>query len=317
MNLVSIIIPTYNYAHYLPETLNSVLNQTFQNWECIIVDDGSTDDTHTVVAQFAQNDSRFFYYYKANGGLSDARNYGIAKSRGEFLLFLDSDDLIAPYFVQLNIEKLEKLPQGSALISSFKRFSTSNNQKQYTEWHQPVLLNSGFQSNMISTLLTNNQFPVSALIIPRAIIEKTGLFNTNLSSLEDWEYWIRATQFAQFYYYPHNDNYTAIRFHADSMSTNPWRMFYNQLRVRQLIKPILEKPEYHRINNLGINSSLKSLLYPLAELIQAGQRGETSYKITEIAYLYPSFKLQILIFSCKFVPSWFYTKMVWLLFEIF
>ena len=95
--LVSIIIPTYNLDYIIRETLDSVFEQTYSNWECIIVDDGSDDNTENVVKGYTQKDSRFQYYKRPNNKLKGAnacRNYGVDKSKGEYLIFLDSDDVL-------------------------------------------------------------------------------------------------------------------------------------------------------------------------------------------------------------------------------
>ncbi|MGO2103619.1 MAG: glycosyltransferase family 2 protein [Psychroflexus halocasei] len=96
--LVSIIIPTYNRAHLIAETLDSVLAQTYQDWECIIVDDGSKDATDEVVDAFVQKDRRFKYYKRSSNyaaGGNGARNYGLDLAKGEFIVFFDSDDLMS------------------------------------------------------------------------------------------------------------------------------------------------------------------------------------------------------------------------------
>ena len=93
--LISVIVPCYNQAQYLDECLQSVLDQTYQDWECIIVNDGSPDNTEEVAKNWVEKDSRFKYFYKENRGLSSARNLGIEKSIGKYLFFLDSDDWLA------------------------------------------------------------------------------------------------------------------------------------------------------------------------------------------------------------------------------
>jgi glycosyltransferase involved in cell wall biosynthesis len=101
--LVSIIIPTYNRAHLIGETLDSVLAQTYTKWECIIVNDGSTDTTNSVVGSYLAKDPRFKYYHRPSDrpkGANACRNYGFEKSAGAFILFLDSDDLLAKTCVE-------------------------------------------------------------------------------------------------------------------------------------------------------------------------------------------------------------------------
>ena len=105
--LVSIIVPCYNQAQYLPEALQSVLDQTYSDWECIIVNDGSPDDTDIVAKEWLVKDTRFKYIYKENGGLSSARNAGIESSKGDYILPLDADDKIGRDYLKLAAQAFE------------------------------------------------------------------------------------------------------------------------------------------------------------------------------------------------------------------
>src|SRR4051812_13487686 len=99
-SLISVIVPCYNSARFLKETLNSLLAQTYQNWECIVVDNGSTDDTKKIAGEFEKKDPRFTCMVQPTRGVSAARNFGIAHSKGKYILPLDSDDLIAPAYIE-------------------------------------------------------------------------------------------------------------------------------------------------------------------------------------------------------------------------
>ena len=92
--LISIIVPVYNVEEYLKQCLDSILGQTYRNWELILVNDGSTDSSGLICQEYAEKDARIRYYEKENGGLSDARNYGIEQAQGEYLTFVDSDDFL-------------------------------------------------------------------------------------------------------------------------------------------------------------------------------------------------------------------------------
>ena len=97
-NLVSIIIPSYNRSHLIGETLDSVIAQTYVNWECIIIDDKSTDETFTILSTYLKKDNRFIYVSKPSDvkkGASGSRNLGLKLAKGEYIQFLDSDDLLA------------------------------------------------------------------------------------------------------------------------------------------------------------------------------------------------------------------------------
>ena len=98
--LISVIIPVYNVEKYLRECLDSVLVQTYSNYEVILVDDGSTDTSHSICREYCDKDSRFKAYQKENGGASSARNFGLSFAKGEYLYFLDSDDYLKPYALE-------------------------------------------------------------------------------------------------------------------------------------------------------------------------------------------------------------------------
>ncbi len=108
-DLVSIIIPTYNRAHLIAETLDSILAQTYKTWECIIIDDGSNDDTAAIAQAYVQSDSRFQYYERPKDrlkGPNSCRNFGFEVSNGEFIKWFDSDDIMHPQFLEKQINVL-------------------------------------------------------------------------------------------------------------------------------------------------------------------------------------------------------------------
>ena len=105
--LISIIVPIYNVEAYLRECLNSVIAQTYGNWECILVDDASTDSSASIAAEFCEADSRFrLLRHAENRGLSEARNSGLDSARGELIVFIDSDDYVGPEMLALGVENL-------------------------------------------------------------------------------------------------------------------------------------------------------------------------------------------------------------------
>lgn len=109
--LVSIIIPTYNRAHLIGETLDSVLAQTYQNWECIIVDDGSTDGTEALLATYCEKDNRFQYHHRPNirpKGANACRNYGFELSKGEYINWFDDDDVMLEDFLKVKVDAITK-----------------------------------------------------------------------------------------------------------------------------------------------------------------------------------------------------------------
>ena len=128
--LISIIIPAYNRAHLISETLDSILAQTFKNWECIIVDDGSTDKTKEVVSEYVDKDSRFHFYTRPVGkikGPNSCRNFGFEKSKGEFINWFDSDDLLLPTAIEERLNSFEE--NTDVVIAKAEFFDSVTGQK--------------------------------------------------------------------------------------------------------------------------------------------------------------------------------------------
>lgn len=124
--LISLIVPIYNVENYLWSCLDSIVKQTYSNIEVLLVNDGSPDGSGAICQEFVAKDSRFRYIEKANGGLSDARNVGIARAQGEFLSFVDSDDWIEPTYVE-DMYRAALLNDAEVVVSNYKKFDVKEN----------------------------------------------------------------------------------------------------------------------------------------------------------------------------------------------
>jgi hypothetical protein len=141
-SMISVIIPVYNVEDYLRNALESLLNQTFKDFEVILVNDGSTDSSGTICESYACRYKNFHVYHKANGGQSDARNYGLEKASGEFVTFLDSDDYFEPYALEVFI-KLQKKYDADIVSTKEKEVKTieiKDQQVEIPELEDTVLL---------------------------------------------------------------------------------------------------------------------------------------------------------------------------------
>lgn len=179
--LVTIIIPTYNRVHLIGETLNSVLAQTYINWECILIDDESNDNTSEVIAQYAVNDSRFHYYKRPPNTLKGAnacRNYGIEKSKGDYIIFLDSDDLLLINCLEKRIEAFNTYPEYDMLIFSMGHFINYNN--CYIDESRRIF--DGNNTETILEFIFGYKLPWN---ITRPIYKKQSVFNSNLKFNEN------------------------------------------------------------------------------------------------------------------------------------
>ncbi len=176
-SLVSVIVPCYNQAQYLPEALQSVLDQTYTHWECIIVNDGSPDDTHKVTQEWLAKDARFKYIQKENGGLSSARNAGIDVAVGEFILPLDADDRIGSEYLELATEEFKKDDSLKVVYCRAEKFGD-----EVGEWNLPDF--------SLKKLASSNMIFCSA-VYRKTDWERVGGYDIKMIyGLEDWEFWI-------------------------------------------------------------------------------------------------------------------------------
>lgn len=262
-SLVSIIIPCYNQAKYLEETLYSILNQTYSNWECLIINDGSTDETEKIAQQFLKKDQRFKYFHKENGGLSSARNFGLDKSTGNFIQFLDSDDFIANTKLELSINEFKKTENldKKLVISNFRMF-----ENKITNWSQPYCILKPEFFNFESVLYQWDEdfsIPIHCGFFDVALFQNLR-FNETLKAKEDWVMWVQLFQTkvkAVFIDQP----LALYRKNPKSMTATQ-SMAVDYLKAFQYFKTILTDLEFFQLSQVLIsryyysNSKFKKLL---------------------------------------------------------
>jgi glycosyltransferase involved in cell wall biosynthesis len=238
---VSVIVPCYNYGHFLAETLESVRLQTFQNWECIVVDDGSVDNSREVILTFVATDTRIKYIYQENRGSSAARNAGIRAAKGAFLQFLDADDLIEKRKLELQVSFLSGNPDIDIVYGSVRYFTTEQPglrlffmKDDDPPWMPNV---SGKGTPIISALIKSNIMVVSAPLVSRSVITHVGYFDETLRFCEDYEYWLRCSiSEIAFHYIDHPDVRTLVRCHSTSMSKNRLEMLKANLSILNSVR---------------------------------------------------------------------------------
>ncbi|MEG3857726.1 glycosyltransferase family 2 protein [Microcoleus sp. herbarium12] len=218
MALISVIIPAYNAEEFIAQTLESVLSQTYQNIEILVVDDGSTDTTPAIVKSFAQKDSRIILFQQSNAGVAAARNLAIQKSKGEYIAPIDADDIWYPS----NLEKKVKcLTDSASTVGVVYSWSVDINEQD--------LLTGGFYNSTIAgevyTALVYKYFMgnASSCLIRRACFEKIGGYNCqfkleNAQGCEDWELYLRIAEHYQFKVVP--EYLVGYRQITSSMSCN-------------------------------------------------------------------------------------------------
>jgi glycosyltransferase involved in cell wall biosynthesis len=190
--LVSIIIPTYNRAHTLARAIKSVLNQTYENFEIIVVDDGSSDDTEDVVSTFAER--RLLYTkHSFNKGAAAARNTGIRVARGEYIAFQDSDDEWFPEKLEKQMEIFKNSPPQVGVV--YTGFWRAWNDKTI---YFPSSYIKKKEGNIHEGILEENFVTTQSAVVAAECFKKSDVFDENLPSLEDWELWIRISKYYEF-----------------------------------------------------------------------------------------------------------------------
>lgn len=241
--MVSIIIPSYNYADYLPDALASLLEQSFHDWECIIVNNGSSDNTHELLKPYLENDKRFRYFVIENKGVSHARNFGLSQVKGEFLQFLDADDLIEKEKLKVHTLYLKE-NKGVDLVYGEARYFTSENKtlrnfsmhQKDIDWMPRI---GGKGNLLVWALLRRNIFPINAPLFRKDLIKKFGNFDERLTVLEDWDLWLRfAFHGARYQWLESSSTDALIRIHTKSASQNK-KMMHSYLL------PILQRNLFH------------------------------------------------------------------------
>jgi glycosyltransferase involved in cell wall biosynthesis len=223
-SIVSVVIPCFNQGVFLDQSLRSISEQTFSSWECIIVNDGSTDETGKVAMEWVQKDSRFKYFSIPNGGVSNARNFGIGNAHGTYILPLDADDRIGPRYLEKAVALLDNNTEIHVVYSEAEFFGGKTGR-----WKLPP-----FDEHR---MLFKNLVFCSAFF-RKADFEKVGGYKTNMvSGWEDWDLWLSFIESGfsfyklgevHFYYRIQNISRTA------SLDTKKTELLYKQIFLNHL-----------------------------------------------------------------------------------
>jgi glycosyltransferase involved in cell wall biosynthesis len=279
---VTIIMATYNRSHFIEESLQSIQNQSFENWECIIIDDGGTDNTTEIITPILKKDNRFSFVKrleKHKKGLPGCRNYGLEMAKGEFIIFFDDDDVVHPENLKVCTE-----------IFSLNDIDFCHYQKQPFDTQKitietnPVIIKQQLTKNDIEKVLRNEIGLASCTVMwKRHCFEKIR-FNENLQYAEEWECYSRII----------SDNYKGLiidnilyynRKHPDSNTgrfykDNPIRRASNKEAILLVIQNLKEKKLItNSILHYFIQVSLDYKEYKLFQKIEKTLQLPTFYKL--------------------------------------
>lgn len=193
---ISIVLPTYNRAYIVGQAIESVRTQTYSDWELIIVDDGSTDNTRDVVASF--HDPRIQYLkHETNLGLAASRNTGIRSSRGAYIANLDSDDMWLANMLERTLAAFQDIPSNILVVYSMC-------ERKLADGRVALLpeVDGPRNGDLHNLFLKVNVIGMPFALVKKELFEKAGWFDESIPALQDWEFWIRASQHTQFKFIP-------------------------------------------------------------------------------------------------------------------
>ncbi|MES2767720.1 MAG: glycosyltransferase [Bdellovibrionota bacterium] len=253
--LISVVIPVYNGAKYVEQTIQSVLEQSHKDFELLIVNDGSTDSTQAILEKYKTN-PQVQIFTKTNGGLSSARNLGIQSARGEFISLLDADDLWESTKLEAQVKKIKELDNDFGIIYTDCNYVDTKDQLLPNE-SEYYHLDTAIKGNVYEKLIVKNQIcgSGSAVLIPKKVFDAVGLFDENLKSCEDQDMWLRITKKYPVAYV--NQRLVKIRVHPQSMQRNHDRMFLYSFVV---LAKQLSDPQYRSLAMREIETMLNGQL---------------------------------------------------------
>jgi glycosyltransferase involved in cell wall biosynthesis len=217
---VSVIIPAYNSAHFLPAALDSVLAQTYRNLEILVIDDGSTDDTEAVMRGYGPP---VRYLRQVNGGVASARNRGIQESRGRYVAFLDADDTWHSHKLQRQLEELARRPECRLCYSAFTlvRSDLTPLGTRRSVRHASALEDLLLRGNIVGSICT--------VVCERSLLKASHQFDPALSQCADWDMWVQLATLTDFLYV--DEPLVTYRQHTMNMSRNAPLLEHDSLRV--------------------------------------------------------------------------------------
>ncbi len=275
-SIVSIIIPNYNHAQFVGDAINSVLDQDYRNFEIIVVDDGSTDNSHEVINNFGD---QVRYIWQENQGLSAARNTGIKHAKGSYIGVLDADDMYEPAYLSTMMSALLENPTADGIYCGYQFVDQSNNPL-------PQIEARAIPSNELYHVLLDGDFLVpESMFVRRYCYDWAGPFDTSLRACEDWDMWLRISK--KFKIIHITQILTRHRILHGSMSTDPERMLIYRLAV--LRKQVGSEPvNENGKTDLRRRGYGRAYLGSCVEYLQAGDQARANECFQRMATVCPT-----------------------------
>ena len=239
---ISIITTSYNYEEYIKETIESVLAQTYTNWEMIIVDDGSKDNSINTIKEYCEKDKRIKLYQHENGenkGIVESVKLGVEKSTTDWIVFLESDDAILPKYLETKIEVIKKHPDVKFIFNDVNMFGDKERIKEYQKHFiisKGILSQYSYPTNLLKHFIGINLVPTfSVVMLKREILEDID-YNVKFKPILDWYLWAQLAVDNKFYYI--DEKLTNWRMHRNSyisLKATPTEEFGWQMQIKKFV----------------------------------------------------------------------------------
>jgi glycosyltransferase involved in cell wall biosynthesis len=236
--LVSIIVPVYNGTKYLESTVKTLMGQSYENFELLLINDGSTDNSNALIVKLASTDNRIKPLNKVNGGIANARNYGIKHAKGEFVAFCDQDDFWLPNKLSEQVPLFENKRVGLVYSFSMKEYAFPTKQVI-------TIRKDNGRGKVFSSLVAENLIPTCTVVVRKSIFEQVGFFNEkkSLMGVDDWDLWLRFSLVTEIDFVEeplaihvfHGDNYSsnhAAMHLAELVCLNELNVFINDRKIK-------------------------------------------------------------------------------------
>lgn len=253
-DLVTIIVPCYNQGKFLDISLGSVCNQTYPYWECIIVNDGSADNSEIIAQAWVAKDNRFQYYYKENSGVSATRNYALEKAKGNYIQFLDADDFLHEQKLESSVRLLSETnnDKEKLVITNFNMV-TADFKKELEPFCKLQELSFDFK-NLLYKWNDTFSIPIHSGLF-KASLFKDLRFPENLTAQEDWVVWVKI--FKQDVKAIFLDEPLVLYRQNPESRTKTRSLHDDQLLVYDYFKTILSEDEHHKLSKVLISRYYK------------------------------------------------------------
>tara|TARA_Y100000591_G_scaffold332679_1_gene371017 strand:+ start:4280 stop:5230 length:951 start_codon:yes stop_codon:yes gene_type:complete len=243
-SLVSVIIPTYNSIEWIKESIDSVLNQTYKNYELIIIDDGSNDGTKDLIESTYKGELK--YYWKANEGLSSARNYGNKLAKGSLIQYLDSDDLLPKDKLKNHVSFLNNNPDIDVVYSDCKIIKHKFSQTE-RDWGRRHLYKNGY---IFDSMLEDPFILPHMCLSKKSFLNKVGDFDVELNSCIDYDFWLRAALCGGRFHFLDDGMSVYYRDRSDSISKSGVEYANNGIFVLNKIQKKIDISDHKKIQKL-------------------------------------------------------------------